>query len=248
MSHTNSTTNYNLPQFVGTDKPTWLNDVNGAFSAIDTQMKANADSATSASTSATSANTAIGTLSNLETTVKTDAVSAINEVNTEAGVATNTANQAYTSASSALTKVTALETALNLNTVNTCTFTKSSNISNLSESCYVKCATNSDKSLFKIYGYFNASWASQTNQTGTITISNTGLGTRDTAYTINAGAFITQNDGTGNMQTLDLTVNTDGTITITFAIESGSFTRGRIWIPPILYFNKSFGDVPQPNE
>lgn len=43
MSSTNHTTNYNLPQFVGTDKPAWLGDINPAMSAIDTQMKNNAD-------------------------------------------------------------------------------------------------------------------------------------------------------------------------------------------------------------
>ena len=48
MGHTNSTVNYNLPQFVGTDKPSWLGDVNGAFLAIDTaiaEAKSQADSA-----------------------------------------------------------------------------------------------------------------------------------------------------------------------------------------------------------
>ena len=48
MGHTNSTVNYNLPQFVRTDKPSWLGDVNGAFLAIDTAIaaaKTQADSA-----------------------------------------------------------------------------------------------------------------------------------------------------------------------------------------------------------
>lgn len=40
MSHTNSTTNYNLPQFVGTDTPGWLTDVNGAMSDIDAAIYA----------------------------------------------------------------------------------------------------------------------------------------------------------------------------------------------------------------
>lgn len=48
MSATNSTTNYNLPQFISTDKPTWLSDVNGALSTIDGQMKLNADAASNA--------------------------------------------------------------------------------------------------------------------------------------------------------------------------------------------------------
>ena len=43
MSSTNHTANYNLPQFVGTDKPAWLGDINPAMSAIDSRMKANAD-------------------------------------------------------------------------------------------------------------------------------------------------------------------------------------------------------------
>lgn len=40
MSHTNSTTNYNLPQFLTSDKPAWLTDVNNAFSDIDTAIYA----------------------------------------------------------------------------------------------------------------------------------------------------------------------------------------------------------------
>lgn len=43
MTATNHTNNYNLSQFVGTDRPTWLGDYNGDMSKIDTQMKANAD-------------------------------------------------------------------------------------------------------------------------------------------------------------------------------------------------------------
>lgn len=46
MSATNRTTNYNLPQFVATDVPTWLTDVNGAMSTIDTSIKGVADSVT----------------------------------------------------------------------------------------------------------------------------------------------------------------------------------------------------------
>lgn len=38
MSHTNSTTNYGLPQFLTSDKPAWLTDINNAFSDIDTAV------------------------------------------------------------------------------------------------------------------------------------------------------------------------------------------------------------------
>ena len=50
MSHTNQTANYHLPQFIGTDKPAWLVDVNGAMADIDTQMKANETAAATADT------------------------------------------------------------------------------------------------------------------------------------------------------------------------------------------------------
>ena len=55
MSHTNSTTNYNLPQFLTTDKPAWLTDINGAFSAIDTGLHTAQSDATTAGNNATQA-------------------------------------------------------------------------------------------------------------------------------------------------------------------------------------------------
>lgn len=45
MPYTNQTPNYGLPQYISTDKPTYLGDANGAYSKIDTQMKANAAAA-----------------------------------------------------------------------------------------------------------------------------------------------------------------------------------------------------------
>lgn len=43
MTATNHTKNYNLSQFAGTDRPTWLGDYNGDMSKIDSQLKRNAD-------------------------------------------------------------------------------------------------------------------------------------------------------------------------------------------------------------
>ena len=48
MTATNRTKNYNLSQFTGTDRPTWLGDYNGDMAKIDAQMKANADAIASA--------------------------------------------------------------------------------------------------------------------------------------------------------------------------------------------------------
>lgn len=52
MSSTNKTTNYNLSQYIGTDKPTYLGDYNSDMLKIDTRLKANADSASNASSAA----------------------------------------------------------------------------------------------------------------------------------------------------------------------------------------------------
>ncbi|MBQ9160884.1 MAG: hypothetical protein IJ122_06140 [Methanobrevibacter sp.] len=38
MAHTNQTANYNLPEFVATDKPAWLVDFNDAMDAIDSAI------------------------------------------------------------------------------------------------------------------------------------------------------------------------------------------------------------------
>ena len=52
MSHTNTTTNYGLPQFLSSDKPAWMADINVAFADIDSQMKTNADAASAAQSTA----------------------------------------------------------------------------------------------------------------------------------------------------------------------------------------------------
>lgn len=73
MSSTNKTTNYNLSQFIGSDKPAWLVDYNGDMSAIDTQMKANADAASAAQTTANTADgkadTNAGAISTLDSQI-----------------------------------------------------------------------------------------------------------------------------------------------------------------------------------
>lgn len=47
MTATNHTANYNLNQFTGTDRPTWLGDYNGDMAKIDAQLKKNADAVAS---------------------------------------------------------------------------------------------------------------------------------------------------------------------------------------------------------
>ena len=73
MSATNHTTNFDLPLFIGSDKPAWLTDWNGAMTTIDAKIqeaKAEAASATTESGSNTQSITQINsTLQTINTTV-----------------------------------------------------------------------------------------------------------------------------------------------------------------------------------
>lgn len=240
MSHTNSTPNYNLPQFVGSDKPTWLNDVNGAMSAIDTQMKANADSATSASTSATTANNAIGTLASLTTTAKTDLVSAINEVDSNADTASGVASNAVTTANQANTKVTALEAYLDLVTFTTPTATATGFNITRNE---MACASNLAGTMGKIYGEIRGT--ASVNGNATITIATPLRPT--SAISINGGIMnFWSGDGSnfvpGGM--IALNIATDGTATVTWSATSGR--EYRFYFMNSVIFAQNFGDTPIP--
>ena len=113
MASTNKTANYNLSQYVGTDKPTYLSDYNTDMFNIDAQMKVNADNVATAisgiETATTTANTA-------NTNAQT-AISTANSASTTAGEASTTATNAQTTANSALATATTAQTTAN--TVNT---------------------------------------------------------------------------------------------------------------------------------
>ena len=112
MSFTNKTPNYNLPQWLGTDKPSWLVDVNGAFSSIDTAIKNAADSGSGADATARAAletaqtaqntsNSALEQADNANTKADRANVTAGN-AQTAAGGAVSTANEALANSETAL--------------------------------------------------------------------------------------------------------------------------------------------------
>lgn len=109
MGHTNSTANLALPQFIGTDKPTWLGDVNGAFLAIDGYVGTNDAAVAGAVSDAASA-----------VAQAASAVSTANNANTTAGNASTAATNAVGTANNAMSLVnqtnTKIGTLANLNT------------------------------------------------------------------------------------------------------------------------------------
>lgn len=109
MGHTNSTANLALPQFIGTDKPTWLGDINSAFSDIDAYVGTNDAAVAGAVADAASA-----------VSQAASAVSTANAANTTAGNASTAATNAVGTANNAMSLVnqtnTKIGTLANLNT------------------------------------------------------------------------------------------------------------------------------------
>lgn len=80
MASTNKTTNYELSQYVGTDKPTYLGDYNSDMLKIDSAIHGVAENVGTETGRINIIENDIGTMANLTTSIKTDLVSAINEV------------------------------------------------------------------------------------------------------------------------------------------------------------------------
>lgn len=230
MSSTNKTANYNLSQYVGSDKPTYLGDYNADMLAIDTQMKANATLAGTASTTASAANETAGTAL------------------TNAGTAKDAADAAQGTANSALDK--ALTNEANIANFNLTSFTTydkddmtiGGGVSALSNETTITVATNSDGSLCKIYGsvfpsgnatstQFNISFQSTLRPAETITINPAGIVRRGASNTeVTRSAYIS--------------IATTGIITIACTVQSNADFG--IYLFPCLYFVKDFGDLPNP--
>ena len=80
MSHTNKTTNYDLPQFIGTDKASWLGDLNPAFLAIDAGMQANKVAAQAAEVSAGEASALAQSANSVANSANSSATSALSKI------------------------------------------------------------------------------------------------------------------------------------------------------------------------
>lgn len=87
MAFTNSTTHYGLPQWIGTDKPTYLVDQNNAYATIDTQLY-------NASTDASSAVATANSAATSATTAAENAATALSTANTADGKADSAITQA----------------------------------------------------------------------------------------------------------------------------------------------------------
>lgn len=85
MSATNSTTNFELPLFIGSDKPAWLTDWNGAMNTIDAKIQEAKTEAASATTesgnntqSITQINSTLQTLNSTVSAMNTNVTKVVN--------------------------------------------------------------------------------------------------------------------------------------------------------------------------
>ena len=107
MSFTNQTTHYGLPQWIGSDKPTYLVDQNNAYQKIDSELyNANTASGEAVTTAQGAVTTAEGAASTAAT-----ALSTAQGAETTANTADGKADNAITLAQSAQTAAGAAQTA-----------------------------------------------------------------------------------------------------------------------------------------
>lgn len=246
MSSTNKTTNYDLSQFIGTDKPAWLSDYNGDMGKIDTGIHTAQTTATGADGKATANASAIGTLSSLTTEAKTNLVAAVNEVNTNASTAINTASNAAGTANNALATANALANYFTLNVTEVASNNMVPTGGTIDSRSNAKIALNSTASAGKIYGLIrhNASSAATTYD---ITLNiDSGIHPSEEFVIAPAGlAFIASNVATGwtQGQSVSLRIKPNGNIVVRYYAEVAGNYFVYLW--PCLYFLTDFGDTQQ---
>lgn len=269
---TNKTSHYELSQYVGSDKPTYLVDYNSDMSKIDAGIY-------SAESKATINEGSIGDLTTLSTTNKTDLVSAINEVNTQVGTNTgdiSTLNTSVSANTGNIGVMANLETTDKTNLVNAINElkgvndTQNTNISNNTARIEnfnlthfddltfttqngtitansMRIAYNDDGSLCKIYGTLAIGGYAGTISDNKATASSPLR--PETDITINGFTRLIQdnNGGVVGSNECSITIKTDGTIELPMALTvSNNGSRVRHIYAPVLIFVKDFGDVPTP--
>lgn len=234
MSHTNSTPNYQLPQFVGTDKPAYLTDFNQAFSAIDTGIHAAKTAADTAGTNITGVESGLNeTKQNLTTLGST--------VSTLQG----TVNSVSQTANQANTKVDNLTEKLNLNIQKDFVDSDITNLSGAGSFAQkLHCVRNADCSIFKFYGEIQ--FNNVAPQIINFKITNTGL-TIPQQFNANGISIREEYMGAAGLGAMSMgqntiTFNTDGTISVKLEGIASTCNFVRLNFIACFIFNQNFGD------
>lgn len=245
MSATNHTTNYNLPQFVGSDKPAWLGDVNPAMNAIDTAMHANA----------VKAQQAIENASVAQSTADT-AEQHAQDANTNAGTAQTTANQAIANNNATQSALDAFKSLFNFTHFSTAQASGTGiNVSGL------KLAQDESGSVFKVYGQILINPSGSYPRTAVAGMAGyyglaTGLFLNhhpSEPISIEGSPIVVRQNYASRATNEDVrptgfVIGTDGQIYAwvyqnTNPATTSSGELYHIIFPPCIYFNVDFGDI-----
>ena len=265
MSATNTTTNYNLPIFIGSDKPAWLVDFNGAMNAIDAQMKTNADAIATKSPILTfndtteidftktgdiiTASLASGVSDKVgRALVKPISAPAADQI---VGVDTNGDQAAFNIGSGIFNdsgtlkavdlNLTAQAVTLSQISVDTAGFSLNTGTGNFSV------AKNADGSIAKIYGRLRvtSTLSANTSVTLTLPIKVGATGLNDDIIISPSGVSIKTTPGSSATAALEfanvIRIAPDGTIKLVGTIGANAVFD--MFYFPSLYFIKDFGDV-----
>lgn len=253
MSATNTTTNYNLPIFIGSDKPSWLADFNGAMNAIDAQMKTNADAIATKSPILTFNDTTDIDFTKSGNVITANLASGVSDKVGRAlitplsppaaeqivGISSG-GSQSAIEIGSGLFNDSGVLKAVDLNLTDTAGYTSftgyASGTSYNAGTIYK--ALNADKSIGKIYGNFSIR---STLSAETVIHLDTGIIVQvpPAAYTINSAGF-SIGSRVGAYSVTNLTVNAAGHVIMDIGVFSNLTTY--VYIFPCLYFFKDFGD------
>lgn len=269
MASTNKTTNYNLSQFIGSDKPTYLGDYNSDMLKIDAQMKTNADNvataisgietatatANSANQTAQTANTTANSASATASEANTNASNAQSTANSALATATtaqSTANTANTNAQNAQASAEAIAQKLNLinfETISAGNISLTGNGQLDSNSVTLNTATNADGSMGKIYGKLKINCNTSTGKV----IIPTQLRPKDsqgvaTDLTINGIAIQVQgkDNTTKFVHMVSLTIKANGNVELDYAWATEPNDYNEFSIIASLLFLTPFNDEPIP--
>lgn len=235
MSSTKKTANYNLSQYIGTDKPTYLGDYNSDMLKIDTQLKANADSATNAASAAGAAQAIAEKASkdvqtlNDSTTANSEDIASLKSKNAQQDVYIQNATNA---ASSAMAK--ANQNDHNIADINTRNqWIQGTNIHNNGLPNYKKgswnCSYNRLSGLLNISGQIELSQGSTVaGQSRIATIPN------DIMKLINpsgerkiwSSLFVTRSDN--SLEVNNLTIDQDGKVYLSYTLNNVLYLNSQL--------------------
>lgn len=235
MSSTNKTTNYNLSQYIGTDKPTYLGDYNSDMLKIDTQLKANADSASNAASAAGAAQAVADKASkdvqnlNNSMSANSEDIASLKTKNAQQDVSIQNASN---TASSALDK--ANQNAHNVADINTRNqWIQGTNIHNTGLPNYTKgtwnCSYNRFSGLLNISGQIELSQGSTiAGETRIATIPENILKLINPSgeRKIWSSVYVTRSDGSVEVQ--NLTLDQTGKIYVLYTLNNVTYINTQI--------------------